>query len=129
MEKGRGTEFWCVSAVGLVFECAAAFQVIGDARGPHILVAHLGFDAGLARAPLDHPVSIRLPHALRRAGGSHGPEYGPVWIARDAGPANPYDNARCESFIKTLKYEEIYASEYGGLEHLRTNLTSHRALL
>jgi len=25
-------------------------------------------------------------------------------------PANPYDNASCESFIKTLKREEIYAS-------------------
>jgi Integrase core domain len=27
-------------------------------------------------------------------------------------PANPYDNASCESFIKTLKREEIYANEY-----------------
>jgi putative transposase len=26
-------------------------------------------------------------------------------------PANPYDNASCESFIKTLKREEIYANE------------------
>lgn len=25
---------------------------------------------------------------------------------------NPYDNARAESFIKTLKYEEVYRSEY-----------------
>ena len=25
-------------------------------------------------------------------------------------PANPYDNASCESFIKTLKREEIYAN-------------------
>jgi len=24
-------------------------------------------------------------------------------------PTNPYDNASCESFIKTLKREEIYA--------------------
>ena len=27
-------------------------------------------------------------------------------------PGNPYDNAFCESFIKTLKREEIYANEY-----------------
>lgn len=27
-------------------------------------------------------------------------------------PANPYDNASCESFMKTLKREEIYANEY-----------------
>ena len=37
-------------------------------------------------------------------------------------PANPYDNASCESFIKTLKREEIYANEYDGLEHLFANL-------
>ena len=37
-------------------------------------------------------------------------------------PANPYDNASCESFIKTLKQEEIYANTYIDLEHLRTNI-------
>jgi len=37
-------------------------------------------------------------------------------------PANPYDNASCESFIKTLKREEIYAHEYHDLEHLRRNV-------
>ena len=28
---------------------------------------------------------------------------------------NPYDNATCESFIKTLKYEEVYRTEYRDL--------------
>ena len=37
-------------------------------------------------------------------------------------PANPYDNASCESFIKTLKREEIYAHKYDNLEHLRANI-------
>ncbi len=37
-------------------------------------------------------------------------------------PANPYDNASCESFMKTLKREEIYANRYDGLEHLRRNI-------
>jgi hypothetical protein len=37
-------------------------------------------------------------------------------------PANPYDNASCESFIKTLKREEIYARRYEDLEHLRANI-------
>jgi len=37
-------------------------------------------------------------------------------------PANPYDNASCESFIKTLKREEIYANSYENLEHLRANI-------
>jgi putative transposase len=37
-------------------------------------------------------------------------------------PANPYDNASCESFMKTLKREEIYANEYQDLDDLRTNI-------
>jgi hypothetical protein len=37
-------------------------------------------------------------------------------------PANPYDNASCESFMKTLKREEIYANHYRDLEHLLGNI-------
>jgi len=37
-------------------------------------------------------------------------------------PANPYDNASCESFMKTLKREEIYANHYRDLDHLRANI-------
>jgi len=37
-------------------------------------------------------------------------------------PANPYDNASCESFMKTLKREEIYANTYRDLDDLRTNI-------
>jgi transposase InsO family protein len=37
-------------------------------------------------------------------------------------PANPYDNASCESFLKTLKREEIYANRYRDLGHLRRNI-------
>ena len=35
---------------------------------------------------------------------------------------NPYDNASCESFIKTFKQEEIYANDYRDMEHLRENI-------
>jgi putative transposase len=35
---------------------------------------------------------------------------------------NPYDNASCESFLKTLKREEIYAQAYRDLDHLRANI-------
>ena len=37
-------------------------------------------------------------------------------------PGNPYDNAKCERFMKTLKQEEIRCSEYRDLEDLRANL-------
>lgn len=32
---------------------------------------------------------------------------------------NPYDNAFCESFMKTLKYEEVYRQEYRDLREAR----------
>jgi putative transposase len=37
-------------------------------------------------------------------------------------PGNPYDNAFCESFMKTLKQEEIYCNQYGDLEDLRSHI-------
>ena len=35
---------------------------------------------------------------------------------------NPYDNAQCESFMKTLKYEEVYRSEYRDLAEARVRI-------
>ena len=35
---------------------------------------------------------------------------------------NPWDNAACESFIKTLKYEEVYRSEYRDLVEARGSI-------
>ena len=37
-------------------------------------------------------------------------------------PANPYDNAACESFMKTLKQEEIYCQEYRDFDDLSEHL-------
>jgi transposase InsO family protein len=37
-------------------------------------------------------------------------------------PGNPYDNAKCERFMKTLKQEEIRCCEYRDMEELRVNL-------
>jgi putative transposase len=37
-------------------------------------------------------------------------------------PANPYDNATCESFMKTLKQEEIYCRQYRDLQDLDAHL-------
>jgi putative transposase len=34
-------------------------------------------------------------------------------------PGNPYDNAQAESFMKTLKYEEVLLSEYRNLQDAR----------
>ena len=35
---------------------------------------------------------------------------------------NPYDNAQAESFMKTLKYEEVYLSEYANLTEARSRI-------
>jgi putative transposase len=43
-------------------------------------------------------------------------------VASMSRPGNPYDNARCERFLQTLKREEIYASAYRDLEDLRARI-------
>lgn len=35
---------------------------------------------------------------------------------------NPYDNAFVESFIKTLKYEEVYLNEYNSFTDVIENI-------
>ncbi len=35
---------------------------------------------------------------------------------------NPYDNAKAESFIKTLKFEEVYLYEYEDLFEARSRI-------
>ena len=35
---------------------------------------------------------------------------------------NPYDNATCESFMKTLKYEEVYRQEYRDAGEARASI-------
>lgn len=40
-------------------------------------------------------------------------------------PANPYDNATCESFMKTLKQEEIYCRQYRDLEDLEQHVEEY----
>jgi transposase InsO family protein len=37
-------------------------------------------------------------------------------------PGNPYDNAACESFMKTLKQEEIYCNRYADFTELSAHL-------
>jgi putative transposase len=37
--------------------------------------------------------------------------------------ANPWDNAVCESFIKTLKYEEVYRTEYRDLADAQASIS------
>src|SRR5262245_47765813 len=86
----------------------------------------------LTKAALEKAIATRQPapglvHHSDRGLQYASNEYVQVLLAHQiipsmSRPANPYDNASCESFMKTLKREEIYANEYVDLEHLRVNI-------
>jgi transposase InsO family protein len=88
--------------------------------------------ARLPKAALEMAIAARQPapglvHHSDRGFQYASAEYGQVLqqhsiVPSMSRPANPYDNATCESFMKTLKQEEIYANHYRDLDHLRTNV-------
>ena len=83
---------------------AALEQAIAERQPPPGLVHHS--DRGVQYASGDY-VRVLRKHQM---------------IPSMSRPANPYDNASCESFMKTLKREEIYANDYRDLEHLLGNV-------
>lgn len=88
--------------------------------------------ADLARAALEEAIQQRQPapglvhHSDRGVQYASGQYVGVLnqhqIIPSMSRPGNPYDNASCETFFKTLKREEIYATSYRDLEHLRANI-------
>ena len=86
----------------------------------------------LPKAALEKAIAVRQPlaglvHHSDRGVQYASDEYVRVLQAHQmipsmSRPANPYDNASCESFMKTLKREEIYANDYLDLQHLRTHI-------
>ena len=91
---------------------AALEKAIAERQPPPGLVHHS--DRGVQYASGDY-VAILRKHQM---------------IPSMSRPANPYDNASCESFMKTLKREEIYANEYRDLDHLRAQHRGvHRAAI
>ena len=83
---------------------AALEQAIAERQPPPGLVHHS--DRGLQYAS----------GRIRAGAGKH------QMIPSMSRPANPYDNASCESFMKTLKREEIYANDYRGSRSLARNI-------
>jgi len=88
--------------------------------------------ARLAVAALESAVRRRKPSAGLVHHSDRGiqyacPEYVNILIRHGMVPSMsrarcPYDNALCESWIKTLKQEEIYANNYKDLSDLREHL-------
>jgi putative transposase len=83
---------------------AALEQAIAERRPPPGLVHHS--DRGVQYASAEY---VRILHRQEM-------------IPSMSRPANPYDNASCESFMKTLKREEIYTRDYRNLTDLRANI-------
>ncbi|HZQ52459.1 MAG TPA: IS3 family transposase [Bryobacteraceae bacterium] len=82
----------------------ALLQAIAERRPEAGLVHHS--DRGVQYASLEY-VTVLQNHQI---------------IGSMSRTGYPYDNARCESFMKTLKQEEIHCRRYGTMEELRQHL-------
>ncbi len=83
---------------------AALEMAVGERQPPPGLVHHS--DRGLQYASWEY-VSVLDRHQI---------------VASMSRAGNPYDNAKCESFFRTLKREEIDARPYRDLEDLRAHV-------
>lgn len=106
--------------------------VILDAYSRRVIGWHLDdtladslTSAALRMALATRPVGLGLVHhsdrGVQYASGAY------VDLLHDHGvtvsmsrKANPWDNAACESFMKTLKHEEVHRTEYRNLAHARS---------
>ena len=89
-------------------------------------------DTGLTLAALDQALAVRRPAAGLIHHSDRGVQYASAaYVARlesvgarssMAAVGNPYENAKAESFFKTLKREEVYLKEYRTFEEARANL-------
>ena len=88
-------------ALGRSLEAGLALSALGMAlrqRRPAPGLVHHS-DRGVQYASLDYTALLQ-EHKIK------------ISMSRKG---NPYDNAACESFMKTLKYEEVYRTEYRDL--------------
>lgn len=85
--------------------CLRALRMALVARQPEPGFIHHS-DQGVQYASTDY-VQLLQEHGAR------------ISMAR---PGNPYDNAQMESFIKTLKHEEVHLVEYRDAAHARTRI-------
>ena len=63
-------------------------------------------DRGVQYASLDYTEMLKQHHAT-------------ISMSRKG---NPYDNAACESFMKSLKYEEVYRNQYRDFHEARASI-------
>jgi putative transposase len=83
----------------------AALEMALRARNPAPGLVHHS-DRGIQYACCDYTETLRRHEAQ-------------ISMSRKG---NPYDNAACESFMKTLKYEEVYRNEYRDFDEARSSI-------
>lgn len=89
-------------------------------------------DAALALVALDQAIAARQPAAGLIHHSDQGVQYAStVYVQRleaigaqvsMSAKGNPYDNAKAESFFKTLKKEEVYLKDYASFAEAQQNL-------
>jgi putative transposase len=101
-------------------------KVVGWAIAPYL-------DASLALEALDHALADRKPkpgslvHHSDRGVQYASTEYRQRLASHDitvsmSRPGNPYDNAKAESFMKTLKTEEVDGRRFRDIKHARRSI-------
>ena len=109
--------------------------VVLDAYSRRVIGWALGrtLESSLAREALDKAIASRQP----KPGLVHHSDRGSQYASADyvyrlesfgavlsmSRPGRPWENGKCESFIKTLKQEEIDACSYRSLEELNEHVT------
>jgi putative transposase len=98
-------------------------RVIGWALESHLRVS-LALNALEMAIKARHPAQGSLIHHSDRGVQYACRDYTAVLVAHDIQPSmsrigNPYDNAQAESFMKTLKQEEVDGRNYRDLNHAR----------
>ena len=95
-------------ALGQTLEAGLAVTALRMAlierKPPPGMVHHS--DRGVQYASLDYTAMLKQHQAI-------------ISMSRKG---NPYDNAACESFMKTLKYEEVYRNEYRDFHEAKARL-------
>ncbi|MBM3746763.1 MAG: transposase [Acidobacteria bacterium] len=92
----------------------------GDRVGPGSHPGSRAHPGGLAHGAAATAPGARAGPSLRSGyavcfQGLHRPVAGTPDPDQHESPGNPWDNAACESLLKTLKYEELYRTEYRDL--------------
>lgn len=105
-----------------------------DAFSRRLIGWHLSrdIDTRLTLAALNQAIAARRPQVglihhsdrgVQYASGDYVARLGEIGASPSMSKAGcPYDNAKAESFFKTLKKEEVYLNQYRNFEEARTNL-------